>query len=161
MRPLRLAVCTVLSACAAPSPSTNGVFSPEEQRAVSALLERQRGWRLADDRDNADADGLARQRAREVGYHPYRRRGDWNRDGHQDLAVVLVRDTTFIAFWIAGRPSDYAPAEEVGATSELRIGGLFGSEQELMIGPFESDAIWVFRWNAATRRLELVPENEG
>jgi hypothetical protein len=150
---LLLAACESTPVPAAPTAAA-------ADRAVQALVAAHPGWRVAEARDNGDSAGLRRQREREPGFEPYRRQGDWNRDGRADLAVVLVRDTVFRAYWLPGTPSGFGPAEELGETPDLRQGGLFELDRALVIGPFESDALWVYRWNASTRRLEPAPEDE-
>jgi hypothetical protein len=129
-----------------------------EREAVTSLLATRPGWRLAVDADDADTASIRWQRARETDYQPYRRRGDWNRDGISDLAVVLVRDSLFAAYWLPGTPRGFGPPEALFEGHELVVGGLFGGQGELAIGPFESDALWIFRWNSRTQRLELAPD---
>lgn len=145
-----------------PSPAApDAAFSADERGAVDALLARRRGWRLATLADHGDTAGVRELRAREAGYHPYVRRGDWNRDGHRDLAIVLVRGDRYEAWWIPGSARGPGAAHALGETTTLRAGGLFEFGGELAIGPFESDAIDLYRWDARTATLELVPDPLG
>ena len=151
--PLLAAAC---GPTGAPPPTASATA---EDAAVTRLVAANPGWRLADSRDHGDSAGVRRQREREPGFTPYRRRGDWNGDGLADLAVVLVRDTIYRAVWLRGTATGFGPAEPLGETPDLRMGGLFDIDGALVVGPFESDAVWVWRWNAATGRLELADDD--
>jgi hypothetical protein len=152
-------VSVLVTACEVGTVTEADRFTDAERAAISALTARNPGWRLAEERDNAFPEGIREQRTREPRYHPYRRRGDWNRDGVSDLAVVLVRDSMFQAYWLPGAPTGFGAAESLGETPELRWGGLFEHDGGLLLGPFQSDAVWVYRWNDRTGTLE-IEEND-
>lgn len=136
-------------------------FRPAETAAVRVLLAGRPGWRLATRSDNADPQ-LDSLRRREPGYEPYLRRGDWDRDGREDFAVVLRRDTAFVVYWFRAKAEGgYQPAAEVAAAAWLREGGLFSREGALVLAPFASDELWIFRWDAARSELRLVDSDSG
>jgi hypothetical protein len=66
-------------------------LQPRHRRVVKAWLTR-RGWlRLATEGDCDDKGNLALARGRwGARYHPFYSVADFNRDGHQDFAVMLV-----------------------------------------------------------------------
>lgn len=147
----------LVAACDAPALTGASGFTDAEHAAMAALAAQQPGWRMAEERDNTFPEGIREARDRIPGYHPYRLRGDWNRDGMPDLALVLVRDSTFAAWWLPGTRTGYGAAQELGQVPELRWGGLFEHEGGLLVGPFQSDAVWVYRWDPRAGTLALEP----
>ena len=140
---------------------------PEHQRILESWLRGQRTrWRVAEEADNENAEGLAATRsARSEPYHPYYAAGDFNADGQEDFAVALIhprrRELKFeLAVFNGPFRSDgrrIAPAFFVSGL-DLRRGGLiFGApaspSDQLVVGVFESDDCYILRPRRRSYRL--------
>jgi len=134
------------------------VLKAEHRRVLDGWLKQHPNLRLAalDDCEGC-RDDIEQTRRGSGGpwrpvpdYHPYRAVGDFNGDGRQDFAVVLVdtskRDKVFVLVVFNGPFRDIAkPPAFLETGMDLRHGGLFSGPPRpkpyrLLVGPFESDA---------------------
>lgn len=139
---------------------------PDEHKWVASdWLHHKVYYRLATLKDLAAGDGLASRRQDDPNYYPYYRRGDFNFDGRQDFAIVLVdrresKDKFALAIFHGPFPDRMTPASEAKlfAGLDLSSGGLFGFKAtnddgtglrpgtHLASGVFQSDVITVYVW---------------
>lgn len=139
----------------------------EHRRILESWLRGQRiRWRVAEEANNENAEGLAATRsARSQPYHPYYATGDFNADGQEDFAVALLhprrheRRFALAVFNgpLAGDGRRVSPAFFV-AGLDLRHGGLiFGAPAspsgQLVVGVFESDVCSILRPRGRAYRL--------
>lgn len=122
---------------------------PDDHRqVVQKWLAKRPFYRLATE---ADAEGLEVTRQYHgTLYHPYYKTGDFNNDGNDDFAVVLIdtrkREGKHVIAIFNGQPngeSEPLPAYLKAADLDLTRGGLFytgfGKGFRLVAGIFESD----------------------
>jgi hypothetical protein len=101
-------------------------------------------------------------------YHPYIATGDFNSDGVDDLAIVVIdrskTDKNFSLVVFNGPFNAKAmPPAFIESGLDLRYQGLsFGPPRpkpyRLLVGPFESDNTWILVPKAHTYKLQV---NEG
>jgi len=130
----------------------NGAFShirPEHRTVLARWLKNQPGLRLATEADCVDMESLEGYRKDwGKGFHPYYSIGDFNRDGKEDFAVLLIdlkkeEDHGFaIAIFNALFEGKSAPNYfERGYTDIGHCYIVFNrvAERRLYLGMFESD----------------------
>jgi hypothetical protein len=149
----------LLTACLALTAQTWGghILSTDEQRVLKSWLARHPGYRQATDGD-CDCAGDIQQMKTGYGgmwkpvrdYHPYIVSGDFNGDGAEDFAVVLIErakhERTFALIVFNGpfKSETLSPAF-FQAGMDLKNSGLFygpprPKPYRLGLGPFESDS---------------------
>ncbi len=129
--------------------------TPAQRDAITALLREQPEWRVAADGDNRNAM-LAEMQRENPGYRPYFTAYDFNRDGTGDIAITLLRDTTFRAYWFRGRGNGYDAPVLLVEESWLANGGQLIKDSTLVVGEFHSDHLISFPPNTATGGLRAV-----
>jgi hypothetical protein len=146
----------LLAAC---SPNTNpdvetldGLSSGQKQ-TLSAFLSENKSFRPATDRDcdcNADINEIRLKGVWEKpmpGYHPYLRLEDFNHDGKDDLAIVLIaKDRAKRLVTVFNGPFPALPAHpalehEVGVRDVLAYGP--PPDHQLIIGPLYSEGCFL------------------
>lgn len=101
-------------------------------------------------------------------YHPYIATGDFNSDGVDDFAVVVIdrsKTNKNFSLLVFNGPFNAKPTSPAFVESglDLRYQGLsFGPPRpkpyRLVVGPFESDNTWILVPKAHTYRVQV---NEG
>jgi hypothetical protein len=132
-------------------------LTTQEQRVLQNWLAQHAEYRIATDEDCECADDIKQMKAGSGGlwkpvpdYHPYTATGDFNGDGVEDFAVVVVKrskeENNFALLVFNGpfAPTTATPAF-MKAGLELKYQGLFYGPPRpkpywLLVGPFESDA---------------------
>ena len=141
----------------------------EQKGVIAAWLSAHPGYRIAEDRDCECNDEISSMHTGYDGnsepvpdYHPYVVSGDFNGDGIDDLAVVVVsmqspRDSTLLVFNGPLEVHHPVPAF-IWAVGDLKGTGLFfgaplPKPYRLVIGHFESEGI-VLQPEGGTYRLD-------
>jgi len=148
-----LTACLVLTV-----PAWGGhTLAAQEQRVLKTWLDRHPEYRLATDEDCECADDIKQIRAGYGGawkpvpdYHPYTATGDFNGDGVEDFAVVLIapsKPEKNFALVVFNGPfkSDATSPAFMQSGLELSYSGLsYGPPRpkpyRLLLGRFESDS---------------------
>jgi hypothetical protein len=148
-----LTVCLVLSV-----PAWSGhTLTGQEQKVLKSWLARHPEYRLATDEDCECADDIKQMRAGYGGalkpvpdYHPYIATGDFNGDGVEDFAVVVLdrsKQEKNFALVVFNGPfkSETASPAFMQSGLDLKYSGLsYGPPRpkpyRLLLGPFESDS---------------------
>ena len=146
-------VCLVLTM---PVWSGHTLTAPE-QKILQTWLTKHKEYRIATDKDcDCEGDisqmraGYGRAQKAVSDYHPYTATGDFNGDGVQDFAVVLIdrskqeRNFALIVFNGPFKSETQSPAF-MQADMDLKYSGLFygpprPKPYRLLLGPFESDS---------------------
>ena len=132
-------------------------LSSEEQQVLKSWLARHSAYRQATDQDCDCAGDIQQMRAGSGGiwkplrdYHPYIATGDFNGDGVQDFAVVLIdggkqeKNFALIVFNGPYKPERQIPAFFQSGMDLKYIGLFYGPPRpkpyRLLLGPFESDS---------------------
>src|SRR5262249_19711559 len=134
------------------SDSQNGAFShirPEHRTVLARWLKNQPGLRLATETDCTDKESLEGYRKDwGKGFHPYYSIGDFNRDGKEDFAVLLIdlkkEEDHGFAIAIFNAPFDGKTDPNYFERGYIDIGRCYiGFNQivkrRLYLGMFESD----------------------
>jgi hypothetical protein len=148
-----LTACLLLSI-----PAWSGhTLTAQEQRVLEGWLARHPEYRPATDEDCECADDIKQMRAGYGGaqkavldYRPYIATGDFNGDGIQDFAVVVIdrtkQEKKFVLVVFNGpfKPETATPAF-LQSGMDLKYSGLFfgpprPKPYRLLLGPFESDS---------------------
>ena len=148
-----LTACLVLAV-----PAWSGhTLNPQEKQVLKNWLARHSEYRQGTDEDCDCADDIKQMRAGSGGvwapvpdYHPYIATGDFNGDGVEDFAVVLVdrtkREKNFALVVFNGpfRSETQSPAF-MQSSMDLKYFGLFygpprPKPYRLLLGRFESDS---------------------
>lgn len=132
-------------------------LTTQEQHVIQNWLSEHKPFRVAVDDDCGCDDDIGQMKSGDGGvwprvpdYHPYVAAGDFNGDGIEDFAVVLIdqskKEKNF-ALVIFNGPftSDTANPAFVKSGLELSSSGLFfgpprPKPYRLLLGPFESDS---------------------
>src|SRR3990167_500270 len=86
-----LLISAALAACGKVSPIAPDYIDGKHAKVLGEWLASQSGVRVAVDEDCGCNESLALMRdGGEPNYHPYYRRGDFNGDGQEDLAAILL-----------------------------------------------------------------------
>ncbi len=150
---LVLTACLVLT-----TPAWSGhTLSEPEQKALKSWLAHHAEYRLATDGDCDCAGDIAQMKTGYGGlmkpvqdYHPYVATGDFNSDGVEDFAVVLIdhrkheKNFALIVFNGPFKSDTVSPAF-MESGMDLKYMGLFygpprPKPYRLLLGPFESDS---------------------
>jgi hypothetical protein len=160
---LFLPVCLLLSL-----PAWCGhTLTAQEQKVLEGWLGQHSEFRLATDEDCYCADDIRDMKAGSGGawkpvpdYHPYVATGDFNGDGVEDFAVVLVepsKQENNFALVVFNGPFKSATGSPSFMKSglDLKYHGLFygpprPKPYRLLVGRFESDSGWL-----------LIPHGRG
>jgi hypothetical protein len=155
----------------APSALSGHTLSTQEQKVLTKWLSRHPRYRLATDRDCECSSDIQRMRAGSGGawkpvrdYHPYVATGDFNSDGAEDLAVVVIDRTKKegnFAIIIFNGPFETEAASPAFFRKGLdlqRRGLFYGPPRpkpyRLLIGVFESDNSSIFLPLGRSYRLD-------
>ena len=87
--------------------------------------------------------------------------GDFDRDGINDVAVVLVRGDSGVIVWLRGVSSGYASPLPIDSLSWASNGGLFTNHDTLGFGVFYSDVFRSWAWDSAARALRPASHTPG
>ena len=120
-----------LTACASPAQSATAALKDR----VDSLVAAHPGWHLGTTADCKN-QYLAQMQREEPGYEPYRATADFDRDGINDVAVVLVRGDSGVIVWLRGVSSGYAAPLPVDSLSWASNGGLYANHDTLGFGVF-------------------------
>jgi hypothetical protein len=152
-RVLFLATCLVLAV-----PAWSGyALSLQEHQVLKNWLARHSEYRQATDEDcDCVADmqqmrgGYGGQQKPVPGYHPYSATGDFNGDGVEDFATVLIdrrRQARNFALIVFNGPFQSEPPQPAFMESDLNLkyeGLFYGPPRpkpyRLLLGPFETDS---------------------
>ena len=145
-----------LGACARPSP--RNVASLDD--VLHQLTAARPGWHLGTAAD-CHNEALAQVQREVPGYQPYRASGDFDKDGIEDAAAVLIRGDSGIIFFLRGGPTGFARPQPIDSLSWATNGGLFASHDTLGFGVFNSDVFRSWAWDPAARALRLVAWTPG
>lgn len=150
-------VFTVLIVIALPTAAWGGhALTSQEQEILGVWLTRHPQFRVATNGDCDCAEDIKQMKAGYGGswtpvpdYHPYTATGDFNSDGVDDFAVVVVdrsKSTHNFALLVFNGPfgSNAVPPAFVESGLDLHGKGLFfgpprPKPYRLVVGPFESD----------------------
>lgn len=145
--------CLPARVTAQPSPASH--LRPAHKVIVERWLKLRPDLRLATEADNKNKEGLAGTRQdRGPNYHPYYAAGDFNGDGKEDFAVVLVKKKTSqwpYVFAIFNGPVGQTARPTFSVDDDLSDGGIFYNPKSpprqfrLAFGPFESDNCVIVR----------------
>jgi len=142
-------------------------LTTQEQTVLQNWLAQHPGYRIATDEDCDCADDIKQMKAGSGGvwkpvpdYHPYTATGDFNGDGVEDFAVVVVerskQEDNFALLVFNGpfKPETASPAF-MKSGLELKYQGLFygpprPKPYRLLVGQFNSDTA-----------LRLIPHGRG
>ena len=139
-----------------PEPLPYG-FTRIEERAVREVLRRDSTWRLATESDSKNASAIVELRATDPAFSPYFAR-DGMADSHSGLAFVLTRRGEFRVLYLRAEPRDSLSVAEVASLSWLDDGFVRLRGDSLEVSLFNSGEIVNFVWDAATRKMVLLPE---
>ena len=89
------------------------------------------------------------------GYTPYRVSGDFNRDGIEDAAVVLIRGDSGQIYWFRGMRSGYAAPLLLGSIDWARDGGLYARGGVVGFGILYSDVVFSWAWDSVANELKI------
>jgi hypothetical protein len=135
-------------------------LTPQERKVLEGWLGQHPEFRVATDEDCDCADDIKEMKAGDGGewkpvpdYHPYVATGDFNGDGVQDFAVVLIdlskQEKNFVLVVFNGpfKSAKGTPAF-VKAGLDLKYYGLFygpprPKPYRLLVGRFETDSGWL------------------
>lgn len=167
-----VAACLVLVA-----PARSGhTLTAQEQTVLKGWLAQHSQYRLATDKDCDCAGDIEQMKTGYGGlskpvrdYHPYVATGDFNGDGVEDFAVVLIdrakKEKNFVLIVFNGPfKSDTASPAFMESGLDLKYSGLvYGPPRpkpyRLVLGPFESDSGVLLAPHGRSYRLEH-PEEE-
>lgn len=118
-------------------------IQPEHKAILEKWLRRQPQLRVAIEADCKNRQGLMDARLEHgENYHPYYAVGDFNRDGREDFAVVLIskqRRARNFSIAIFNGPFTGTPVFYTGGV-DLSAGGLvFRADNRLVAGVFQTD----------------------
>ncbi len=167
-----LMVCLVLSVSA----WGDHTLTAMEQRVLKGWLARHPGYRLATDEDCECGGDIEQMRTGYGGetkpvphYHPYTATGDFNADGVEDFAVVLIdrskKEKNFaLAVFNGPFESETLSPAFFRSGMDLKYSGLFygpprPKPYRLLLGPFESDSGVLLIPHGRSYRLD-APEEE-
>lgn len=144
-------------------------LSAAEQKALGTWLTKHPVYRLATDGDCDCADDIKQMKAGSGGkwkpvpdYHPYAATGDFNSDGVEDFAVVVIdrsklKDNFVLLVFNGPFPSKTVSPAFMKSGLDLTDQGLFygpprPKPYRLVQGPFESEG-WVLVPHGRTYKL--------
>ncbi len=143
-----LALGLVLSSCrdeSCPTPDLSALptLDDSEKAALGSYLSTRSDLRLPQESECGCDDDLSQMRGGDPGYQPYILRGDFNGDGEEDFAVLLVRESedgppSGVLAIFNGPFSGYSPPAPA-AVFKARFGkfvALFAKDGELLLGQF-------------------------
>jgi len=145
-----------LGACASPAVQTDSALRVR----LDSLVAGHPGWHLGTTADSKN-QYLTQMQRDEPGYEPYRASGDFDRDGINDVAVVLVRGDSGVIVWLRGVSSGYASPLPIDSLSWASNGGLFTNHDTLGFGVFYSDVFRSWAWDSAARALRPASHTPG
>jgi hypothetical protein len=120
------------------------------------------GERVAGLSDNSSPH-LNDYRAEHPGYHPYFCTEDITSDGRPDLLLATVAQGVvpprFSLFFFQSSSSGLGPPIFLGHPNPFDDSGIIPTGAGIILGPFYSDAGFVYRWNSVTERLENVTDS--
>jgi len=159
---LLLAGCNE-AACPTPDLTQVPLLDDTEKSALGAYLARHSDLRPAAESDCGCDDEIARMRADSYdggpGYEPFVARGDFNGDGAEDFAAILLEDREGArpeARLVIFNGPDFAPAAEFHFPF-AKYNALFFNNGSLKVGAFYSDAC-LYAPDGATYREECDEE---
>ncbi|HEX8609286.1 MAG TPA: hypothetical protein VF679_11655 [Pedobacter sp.] len=147
--------------------SSQELFAPHLRRNHAVVIQRWLAklksgtkWRVATERDCLEKEGMTAERAVNANYHPYYTVGDFNGDGREDFAVVLIHElkpskkfsfaiavfNTSASMSFSKEPSFFTRAYDLSKSSLFFNTNL----KRLLVGEYQSDNCSVFE-----------PRNEG
>jgi len=145
-------------------------LAADQQKALASWLAQHAEYRAATDSDCQCEDDIRQMRAgygdpKEAvpDYHPYRATGDFNSDGAEDFAVILIdghlqtANFTLVVFngTVTNRPA--APAfikRGLHRSDALFYGPPRTKPSPLLVGPFESDSGFLLVPNRGTYKIK-------
>jgi hypothetical protein len=143
-----LALGLTLSSCrdaSCPTPDMSAVPSLDESEkaALGSYLSTRADLRLPQESECGCDDELSQMRDGDPAYQPYVLRGDFNGDGEEDFAVLLVRESedgppAGVLAVFNGPFSTYSPPAPA-AVYKARFGkfmALFAKDGQLLLGQF-------------------------
>ena len=124
----------------------------QQRNVLQSWLSKHPSFRLATDADCQCADDIERMRNGSDGapvrdYHPYQVNADFNGDGRDDFAAVVVEDgkaDSFMLLVFNGPLASSAPASFVKSLGRMAGDGLFfypRRNARLVVGRFESEGV--------------------
>ena len=160
-RPIAVHWLLVFSALAcgpAASESIPNGMTRDEFAVVRGVIVQDTSWRLAIATDSRNSGAVAELRRLDSTYQPYFCRRSAS-GAPSSFAFVLVRADTFRVMFVSIKDRDSrGHVEEAARATWLEDGQVACREDGIDVAPFNSDELLSFRWNAATRKLELVSE---
>lgn len=150
-------------------------LTPQQQRVLQSWLIHHKEYRVATDEDCYCPEDIEEMRTRSVGvwkpvpdYHPYAATGDFNGDGTDDFAVVVVdrsgREDSYTLLVFNGPfNSDSASAVFIQRHLSLKYHGLFygpprPKPYRLVVGRFDSDSGAILVPHGSSYRLMVAGE---
>jgi len=151
-------MCLLMACLMLGVPAWSGhTLTVQEQKVLESWLARHREFRLATDEDCDCADDIKQIKAGSGGawepvpdYHPYVATGDFNSDGVEDFAVVVLersKEENNFALVVFNGPfkSETASPAFMKSGLDLKYHGLFygpprPKPYRLLLGRFESDS---------------------
>ncbi len=145
-----------LTACTSPTARTKAALKDR----LDSLVAAHPGWHVGRTADCKN-QYLAQVQREEPGYEPYRATGDFDRDGINDVAVVLLRGDSGVIVWLPGVSSGYAAPLAIDSLSWASNGGLYANHDTLGFGVFYSDVFRSWAWDSAARTLRPASHTPG
>lgn len=128
--------------------------------SVQSALKAHPGWRLAVDSDSRSPAAIQELRKSSPSFEAYFAVRS-AQTPNPDFAVALRRDGQFKVLYFRADGSGYKAPQDVATVDWLNDGLIRLQGDTLHIAPLQSDEIFEFVWNPATKRLELLPDSAG
>ena len=97
------------------------------------------------------------------GYQPYFCLVDIDGDGQRDLMLATVQKAPgpprFSLYFFRSNASGLGPPIALGHPDPFDDSGIIPIERGVVLGPFYSDAGFIYGWNPATQRLEDITDS--